>query len=44
MAGAPRILSSIVIRGHNHLSQVYSLNTGDESLSGSMTAFTRRHL
>lgn len=33
-----------VIRGHNHLSQVYSINTGDESLSGPMTAFMRHHL
>jgi acetyl esterase/lipase len=33
-----------VIRGHNHLSQVYSINTGDESLSGPMIGFLRRHL
>jgi acetyl esterase len=28
-----------VIRGHNHLTQVYSLNTGDESLSGPVLKF-----
>jgi acetyl esterase len=28
-----------VIRGHNHLTQVYSLNTGDESLSGPVLNF-----
>ena len=33
-----------VIRGHNHLSQVYSINTGDDSLSGPMMGFLRRHL
>jgi acetyl esterase len=28
-----------VIRGHNHLTQVFSLNTGDESLSGPLLKF-----
>lgn len=28
-----------VIRGHNHLTQVYSVNTGDESLSGVVLEF-----
>jgi acetyl esterase len=32
-----------VIRGHNHLSQVYSINTGDDSLSGPILDFLRRH-
>jgi acetyl esterase len=32
-----------VIRGHNHLTQVYSLNTGDESLSGPVLNFLRGH-
>jgi len=33
-----------VIRGHNHLTQVYSLNTGDESLSGPVLKFlSTRH-
>lgn len=30
-----------VIRGHNHLTQVYSVNTGDESLSAPMMEFLR---
>ena len=30
-----------VIRGHNHLTQVYSVNTGDESLSAPMLEFIR---
>jgi acetyl esterase len=30
-----------VIRGHNHLTQVYSVNTGDESLSAAMLEFLR---
>jgi acetyl esterase len=30
-----------VIRGHNHLTQVYSVNTGDESLSAPMLEFLR---
>jgi acetyl esterase len=30
-----------VIRGHNHLTQVYSVNTGDESLSAPMLEFMR---
>jgi acetyl esterase len=30
-----------VIRGHNHLTQVYSVNTGDESLSGPLLEFFR---
>ena len=29
----------LVIRGHNHLTQVYSLNTGDESLGGPLLKF-----
>ena len=32
-----------VIRGHNHLTQVYSLNTGDESLSGPVLKFLHGH-
>jgi acetyl esterase len=32
-----------VIRGHNHLSQVYSINTGDDSLSGPILDFLKRH-
>jgi triacylglycerol lipase len=35
---APRIA---VIRNHNHLSQVYSINSGDEALSGPLLAFVR---
>jgi len=31
-----------VIRGHNHLTQVYSVNTGDESLSAPVLDFLRR--
>ncbi|RZA32150.1 MAG: alpha/beta hydrolase [Lysobacteraceae bacterium] len=30
-----------VVAGHNHLSQVYSINTGDERLAGRMLAFVR---
>jgi len=30
-----------VVRGHNHLSQVYSVNTGDESLSGPVLRFLK---
>jgi acetyl esterase len=30
-----------VIRGHNHLTQVYSVNTGDESLSAPLLDFLR---
>jgi acetyl esterase len=33
-----------VIRGHNHLTQVYSVNTGDESLSAPMLEFLRECL
>jgi triacylglycerol lipase len=32
-----------VIRGHNHLSQVYSINTGDDSLGGPILEFLKRH-
>jgi len=32
-----------VIRGHNHLTQVYSINTGDESLSAPVLQFLRAH-
>jgi acetyl esterase len=32
-----------IIRGHNHLTQVYSLNTGDESLSGPVVKFLLGH-
>lgn len=32
-----------VIRGHNHLSQVFSVNTGDSSLSGPVLQFLRSH-
>jgi acetyl esterase len=32
-----------VIRGHNHLTQVFSLNTGDESLSAPILNFMRAH-
>jgi len=35
---APRIA---MIRNHNHLSQVYSINSGDESLAGPLLAFVR---
>lgn len=34
----PRIA---VIRGHNHLSQVYSINSGDEALAGPLLDFVR---
>jgi triacylglycerol lipase len=30
-----------VIRGHNHLTQVYAVNTGDESLSAPLLEFVR---
>lgn len=30
-----------VVPGHNHLSQVYSINSGDERLAGRMLAFVR---
>lgn len=30
-----------VVRGHNHLSQVYSINTPDDALSGPLLAFVR---
>lgn len=30
-----------VVRGHNHLTQVYSLNTADDALASSMLAFVR---
>jgi acetyl esterase len=30
-----------VVPGHNHLSQVYSINSGDEALAGRMLAFVR---
>jgi acetyl esterase len=33
-----------VIRGHNHLTQVYAVNTGDESLSEPVMAFLQRAL
>jgi triacylglycerol lipase len=36
---APRIQ---VIRNHNHLSQVYSINSGDEALAGPLLDFVRR--
>jgi triacylglycerol lipase len=32
-----------VIRGHNHLTQVYSINTGDESLGAPVLKFLRDH-
>jgi acetyl esterase len=32
-----------VIRGHNHLTQVFAINTGDESLTGPVLQFLRRH-
>lgn len=35
----PRIA---VIRGHNHLSQVYSINSGDEALAGRLLDFVRK--
>jgi hypothetical protein len=31
------------IRGHNHLTQLYSVNTGDESLSRPILQFIRSH-
>ena len=30
-----------VVRGHNHLTQVYSINSGDEALSAGLLAFVR---
>lgn len=30
-----------VVRGHNHLTQIYSINSGDDALAGSMLAFFR---
>ena len=35
---APRLH---VVRGHNHLTQVYAVNTGDESLTAPMLEFLR---
>lgn len=32
-----------VVRGHNHLTQSYSVNTGDESLSHLIVEFLRKH-
>lgn len=32
-----------VVRGHNHLTQLYSINTGDESLTGIINSFIARH-
>jgi acetyl esterase len=32
-----------VVPGHNHLTQVYSINTGDESLSHPICQFLRKH-
>ena len=32
-----------VIRGHNHLTQVYAINTGDETLAAPVSDFLRRH-
>jgi len=32
-----------VVRGHNHLSQVYSINTGDESLTHLICEFLTKH-
>jgi acetyl esterase len=32
-----------VIRGHNHISQLYAVNTGDESLTEPLLEFLRRH-
>jgi acetyl esterase/lipase len=32
-----------VVRGHNHLTQVYAINTGDESLAAPICDFLRRH-
>jgi triacylglycerol lipase len=33
-----------VVRGHNHLSQVYAINSGDDALAGRMLAFVRNPL
>jgi acetyl esterase len=30
-----------VVRGHNHLTQIYSINSGDEALAASLLAFVR---
>jgi triacylglycerol lipase len=32
-----------VVRGHNHLTQLYSVNTGDETLTGIIQAFIGQH-
>jgi triacylglycerol lipase len=32
-----------VVRGHNHLTQTYSINTGDETLTGIMQTFIAQH-
>jgi acetyl esterase len=32
-----------IVRGHNHLSQVFSFNTGDESLSAPVLKFLASH-
>ena len=32
-----------VVRGHNHLTQVYAINTGDQSLAAPVCDFLRRH-
>jgi acetyl esterase len=32
-----------VIRGHNHISQLYAINTGDESVTRPLLDFMRRH-
>jgi acetyl esterase len=32
-----------VVRGHNHLTQLYSINTGDESLSALVLQFIEQH-
>jgi len=33
-----------VVRGHNHLTQLYSINTGDESLSHLIAEFLKKHV
>jgi acetyl esterase len=33
-----------VVRGHNHLTQVYAINTGDEALAAPMIGFVRSHM
>jgi triacylglycerol lipase len=30
-----------VVRNHNHLTQVYSINSGDDALAGPMLDFVR---